>query len=244
MIRCTNLTKRFGARAAVDGVTLEVRAGEVCALLGPNGAGKSTLLRMLAGLLDPDGGSASVAGYDCRASSIALRRSIGVVPDNLALLPELTIEEQLMASARVYGLDRRMARERAHDLLELLELSAVRRTLARDGSHGMRKKTAIALALLHNPGAVMLDEPFEGVDPASAESLAGLFAAMARRGAAVLFSSHMLDLVDRIATQVVVLRDGRVVRNEAASPTKRAAALYFDAIGSQPERDIAWLVSR
>jgi ABC-2 type transport system ATP-binding protein len=244
MISYAGLTKRFGRHAAVDGVGFEIRAGEVCALMGPNGAGKSTLLRLLSGLLPADGGVASVAGHNPGAPSTEFRKAIGVVPDNLALLPELTIQEQLAASGQVYGLDRRTTRRRSQDLLELLELFDVRQTYAREGSHGMRKKTAIALALLHNPAVLLLDEPFEGVDPASAETLSTLLAEMGRRGTTILFSSHMLPLVDRIAARIIVMRDGRVARNAVVSDLPGgAAALYFDSLGARPARDIAWLGS-
>jgi ABC-2 type transport system ATP-binding protein len=242
MITCAGLTKRFGRQAAVDDVGFELRAGEICALMGPNGAGKSTLLRLLSGLMPADGGVASVAGHDPRASSPAFRRAIGVLPDNLALLPELTIEEQLAASGPLYGLDRSVARRRSWELLEVLDLFDVRQTYAREGSHGMRKKTAIALALLHNPSVLLLDEPFEGIDPASAAMISALFASMAGRGTTVLFSSHTLPVVERIATRVVVMRDGRIARDAPDSPAS-AAALYFDCIGATPARDIEWLGS-
>lgn len=245
MISCAGLTKRFGRHAAVDGVGFELRAGEVCALLGPNGAGKSTLLRLLAGLLPADGGVASVAGHSPHASSAAFRKAIGVVPDNLALLPELTIEEQLAASGPIYGLDRRTTRERAQELLELLDLAGVRRTYAREGSHGMRKKTAIALALLHDPAVLLLDEPFEGLDPASAAALSVLFVTIGKRGTTILFSSHMLALVDRIAGRVVVMRDGRLVSDALTSALPRGAeGLYVDSVGAPGAREIAWLGSR
>ena len=242
MISCSGLTKRFGKHAAVDGVGFELRAGEVCALIGPNGAGKSTLLRLLSGLLTADGGVASVAGHNPFASSSGFRKAIGVVPDNLALLPELTIEEQLEASGPIYGLDRPTTRKRSQELLEILELFDVRRTYARKGSHGMRKKTAIAMALLHNPAVLLLDEPFEGVDPASAAALSALFSAAALRGTTILFSSHLLPLVDRIAGRVVVMRDGRAVCNALRSDLPRGAeGLYFDSVGVPGAREIAWL---
>jgi ABC-2 type transport system ATP-binding protein len=236
------LTKRFGRRVAVDGAGFELAAGEVCALMGPNGAGKSTLIRLLAGLLHPDAGTANVAGHDPSLSSIAFRKSIGVVPDNLALLPELTLEEQLAASGPIYGLDRRTTRERSRHLLEALQLYEVRDTYAREGSHGMRKKTAIALALLHNPPVLLLDEPFEGVDPTSSDTLAALLAEAARRGTTVLFSSHALPAVQRIAGHFLVMHDGRILRN--TSSCDGAESLYFEAIGASPQRDLPWLGSR
>lgn len=245
MISCAGLTKRFGQHAAVDGAGFEICEGEVCALIGPNGAGKSTLLRLLSGVLHADGGVASVAGFNPQTGSTAFRKAIGVVPENLALLPELTIEEQLAASGPVYGLDKQTTRRRAQELLEILELVHVRRTYAREGSHGMRKKTAIALALLHNPAVVLLDEPFEGVDPASTEAILSLFATMSRRGTTLLFSSHMLTLMNRIASRVILMRDGTVARDAVASNLPSGVeGLYFDFVGVPAARDVAWLGSQ
>ncbi|MGH9629021.1 MAG: ABC transporter ATP-binding protein, partial [Bryobacteraceae bacterium] len=158
MISCSNITKSFGELRALSNITFDVKAGRICALLGPNGAGKSTLVKILTGLLRPTHGSATVAGYNTRDGGPPLKRCIGVVPEGLALFDDLTIEEHLHMSGPIYGLNRQTTRERASQLLRMLALEDGRRRFMRDCSHGMRKKTALALALLHSPPVLILDE--------------------------------------------------------------------------------------
>jgi ABC-2 type transport system ATP-binding protein len=244
-ILCRNIAKRFRALTAVDGVTFSVASGEICTILGPNGAGKSTLIRMLCGLALPDSGDLSVCGHSPCVDRQAFRKRIGVVPENLGLLPELTVEEHLRMSGPIYGLDRRTTRRRSDEVLEFLGLSEGRKTYARECSHGMRKKTALAMALLHNPELLMLDEPFEGVDPASAETVRLLLLAAAGRGITVLLTSHILSLVDRISQHVLFLRQGRIVLD---SPMKdlghdTAEQAYFELVERPVFRDLEWLHS-
>jgi ABC-2 type transport system ATP-binding protein len=244
MIRCDNLTKRYGPLTAVDNVSLGISRGEVCAVLGPNGAGKSTLIRMLCGLTVPDGGSVSVAGFDPWRQPQALRRAIGVVPENLALLPELTIEEQLLTSGPVYGLTRAETHHRSAELLHFFGLWEKRRTLARQGSHGMRKKTALAMAMLHNPSVLILDEPFEGIDPASAETIRMLLRAVSSRGITLLLTSHILSMVDRISDRVMLISHGRLVWNSTVKELPHTAeSLYFELVQAPEFRDLEWLHS-
>lgn len=244
MIGCQNLTKRFGALTAVDGVTLEIARGEVCAVLGPNGAGKSTLIRMLCGLTVPDAGTVRIAGLDPWRQPQQLRRSIGVVPENLALLPELTIEEQLLTSGPIYGLTRVQTRHRTDELLHFFGLYEKRRTLARQGSHGMRKKTALAMALIHNPAVLILDEPFEGIDPVSAETIRMLLRAVSSRGITLLLTSHILSMVDRISDRVMLISHGRLVWNSTVQELPHTAeALYFELVQAPEFRDLEWLHS-
>lgn len=245
MISCSSLTRRFHNLTAVDQISFEIPPGEICSILGPNGAGKSTLIRMLCGLLEPDAGTVRIAGYDPRKQPRELRSVIGVVPDNLALLPELTIEEQLAMSGPIYGLDRRTTHARSEELLRLLGMWETRRTFARDGSHGMRKKTALAMALLHNPRVLILDEPFEGIDPASAETIRLLLKAISGRGITILLTSHILSLVDRISDRVMLIRDGRLVWNSPTSELPHTAeTLYFDLVETPAFGDLEWLQSR
>lgn len=245
-IACHSVTKRFRALTAVDGVTFSVAPGEICTILGPNGAGKSTLIRMLCGLTLPDGGELSVAGHDPRsADRFVFRKRIGVVPENLGLLPELTVEEHLAMSGPIYGLDRRTTRQRAAELLVFLGLSEKRRTYARECSHGMRKKTALAMSLLHNPEVLILDEPFEGVDPASSETIRLLLQAAAGRGVTVLLTSHILSLVDRISNRLLLMREGRVVLETPMRDLEHATAeqAYFDLVEAPAFQDLEWLHS-
>ncbi|MGC4055125.1 MAG: ABC transporter ATP-binding protein [Paludibaculum sp.] len=247
-IQCRRVTRRFGALTAVDDVSLDVPAGEICSILGPNGAGKSTFLRLLCGLARPDAGEISVAGFDPAdpATRLQFRRRIGVVPENLALLPELTIEEHLRLTGPIYGLDKATSRTRSEELLQALALSAKRHTYARECSHGMRKKTALAIALLHNPSVLMLDEPFEGVDPVSVETIRRLLEAAASRGVTILLTSHILSLVDRISSRIVLLRDGRILHDAPASAMTHANVeeLYFELVEQPSAPELSWLDSR
>ena len=245
MIACAGLTKRFGSLTAVNQISFEVSRGEVCTILGPNGAGKSTLIRMLCGLERPDGGHVSIDGFDPQERSRNLLRKIGVVPDTLALLPELTIEEQLAMCGPIYGLDRRTTRARSGQLLRLLGVYDTRHTLARECSHGMRKKTALAMALLHNPAVLILDEPFEGLDPVASESIRSLFKAISGRGITVLLTSHILSLVGRMADRLMLIREGRLVWNAPiADAPSDIESLYFELVESPIGEDLAWLRSQ
>jgi ABC-2 type transport system ATP-binding protein len=237
------VSKRFAERTVLDQVSFEVQAGELCALLGPNGAGKSTLLRILTGLLPPDAGEAVVGGLPVAGSPAELRRKIGVVPENLALFPELTIEEHLYMSGPIYGLDKHTTRERSKQLLQTLGIYETRHTFAKECSHGMRKKTALAMALLHNPPVLFLDEPFEGVDPVSSETLRQLLESMASRGITVLLTSHILSLVDRVAQRLMLLREGKLVWNSLVSelPGGSAETLYFDLVETPATEELPWL---
>lgn len=246
-IHCRQVTRRYGRLTAVDDVSLDVPDGAICSILGPNGAGKSTLLRLLCGLAAPDSGTISVAGFDpaSDATRLAFRRRIGVVPENLALLPELTIDEHLRLTGPIYGLDTATARARSEQLLDALALSAKRHTYARECSHGMRKKTALAIALLHNPAVLLLDEPFEGVDPASVEVIRRLLQAAAARGITILLTSHILSLVERISHRIILLRDGRILHDAAAGATTHANVeeLYFQLVETPAAPELSWLGS-
>jgi ABC-2 type transport system ATP-binding protein len=243
MIEAQGLTKRFGRLTAVDQVTLDVHPGEICSILGPNGAGKSTLISILTGLARADQGTVRVAGLPPSDETLEFRRRIGVVPESLALLPELTIEEHLALSGPLYGLSRLATRERSEELLQLLDLAAKRRTFARECSHGMRKKTALAMALLHNPQVVILDEPFEGIDPVSVETIRAVLTGAARHGLTVLLTSHILSLVDRVSDRVLLIRDGRVVRDIRGEDLRasNAEAIYFETVERPDVRELEWL---
>ena len=245
MISCSNLSKRFGDLAAVDRVSFDVHRGEICALLGPNGAGKSTLVKMLCGLLAPDDGRAHVAQFDIAGDTLELRRSIGVVPDTLALFSELTIDEHLAMSGPIYGLDQATTRSRTEQLLRVLGLDETRHTFAKDCSHGMRKKTALAMALLHSPSVLFLDEPFEGIDPVSAETIRLQLRWMSRRGITVLLTSHILSLVEGVADRLMLLRGGRLVWNSPMSEVQtRIQDLYFELAEAPATEELTWLQSQ
>ncbi|MBI1357028.1 MAG: ATP-binding cassette domain-containing protein [Acidobacteria bacterium] len=244
MVSCSNLVKRFGRFTAVDDVSFRVERGTICALIGANGAGKTTTLGMLTGMLLPTAGRILVAGASIEDDPVELRRRTGVVPDSLGLFDALTVEEHLRLSASVYGLEREVARRRCEDLLALLSLDSARRRFAADCSHGMRKKLALALAVLHNPAVLFLDEPFEGMDPVAAETVRHALGAAARRGTTVLFTSHSLNLVERLADQVVFIHHGRVALDRPISDLPKALhELYFETLGQPDHGRMEWLGS-
>ena len=241
MIDARDLTKRFGELTAVAGVSLRVESG-ICAVLGPNGAGKSTLLKLMTGLLAPDSGSTRICDLDVAEHPIEVRRLIGVVPEDLGLFDSLTVEEHLELCGSVYGLDRKEARARASDLLRVLGLDHARDVFLDQCSHGMRKKTALAMALLHNPRVLFLDEPFEGIDPVSSKTIDALLRSAASRGIAVLLTSHILSIVERLADPIIMIRGGRMVWNSSTDPrTRPLEEIYFELVEQAPAPALAWL---
>jgi len=215
------LTKSFGGRPAVAGLDLDVPTGSFCGLVGPNGSGKTTTLRMAAGLQRPDGGQVWVCGHDTWAEPVAVRRLLGVVPDPLHLFNRLTANELLGHLGELRGMDRDQVRSRRDELLSVLGLSEAASEQIGGYSHGMRKKTAMAAALLHRPPLLLLDEPFEGVDPVSAVTIRDLLDRYRRSGGTVVFSSHVMDLVERFCDHVAVMAHGRLL---AAGPTDQVRA--------------------
>ena len=241
MIYCQNLRKNFGSLVAVDQVSFEVTGG-VCALLGPNGAGKSTLLKLLTGLLKPDEGSISVGAHEVSKHEAKAKRMLGIVPDDLGLLDSLTIKEHLELSGRVYGLDREQIAHRTESLVQILGLQEALHTFLGKCSHGTRKKTALALALLHNPCILLLDEPFEGTDPISSKAIQQLFTSMAGRGATIFFVAHSLTVVTQVANQVMMMHRGRLVWNSAISALSRPLEeMYFGLVETPGVEALRWL---
>ena len=242
MIECRNLVRDFGEFRAVDGVSFSVPRGTICALLGPNGAGKSTIVKMLTGLLPPTAGTVSVAGLDPGKDTLELRKIYGILPEGLGLFDDLTIEEHLALSGPIYGLSARETARRADQLLRLLDLEQGRHTFLSECSHGMRKKTSLALALLHNPRVLFLDEPFEGVDPVTSKTIRDLLAAIAGRGITIFLTSHILSIVDRLAGQILMLRKGSIVWNSEISEVGQPLEdLYFDLVEPPRTEDLEWL---
>jgi ABC-2 type transport system ATP-binding protein len=244
VISCHQLTRRFGDFTAVDSISLEVAKGSICAVLGPNGAGKSTTVAMLTGLLAPTLGDATICGVDVIREPVAAKRKIGVLPEDLGLFDDLTIEEHLELTGDIYGLGRDTTHERIERLLSVLGLVNGRRTFARACSHGMRKKTAFAMALLPNPEALFLDEPFEAVDPVTASVMADILRQAASRGVTVFLTSHILAMADRIADQFIMIRSGRIVLNSSAADlTRPLEELYFELAETPVLADLEWLGS-
>ena len=242
MIRCRELTKRFGDFTAVEAISFEVAQGAICAVLGPNGAGKSTTVGMLTGLLTPTSGEIQVCGLDVAREGAAVRQKIGVLPETLGLFDELTIEEHLLLTGDIYGLSGEETRRRIDSLIPILGLDNGRNTFARACSHGMRKKTSFAMALLPNPSALFLDEPFEAVDPVTSAVMADVLRKAAARGVTVFLTSHILPMAGRLADQFMIIRGGRLVLNCKAGELPRPLEeLYFELAEAPLTVDLPWL---
>jgi ABC-2 type transport system ATP-binding protein len=240
-VHCNRVTRRYSGRAAVDAVTFTIDGG-ICAFLGPNGAGKSTLFKLLAGLESADAGTLQIAGLDVRRDAAQLKQIIGVLPDQLGLFEPLTLLENLRCVGPIYGLSADETLARANSLLTLLDLDNVRHTLASESSYGMRKKTALAMALLHNPRVLILDEPFEGIDPSSSRTIEQALLETARRGVTILLTSHLLPLVERFASRILLMKHGAIAWDSAAQPTDISLeAIYFSLIGEPAKETPSWL---
>src|SRR5246127_3999855 len=210
-IRTEQLTRRFGALTAVDGVDLCVNAGQFFGFLGPNGAGKSTTIKMLTGLLAPTSGRMELLGLDFQRNPIDVKRQIGEVPEGMGLFERLTGSEYLHFVGRMYGLDSATTAKRTTELLEFMQLADREKTLIADYSHGMQKKLALAAAVIHGPRILFLDEPFEGVDALAAGALKALLARMTERGTTIFLTSHVLEIVERLCSHVAIIHKGRLV---------------------------------
>jgi ABC-2 type transport system ATP-binding protein len=246
-IETQGLTRLFDGKPAVEDLALRVPVGSFYGFLGPNGAGKSTTMKLLTGLLAPTAGSARVLDHELSASSIEVRRHVGVVPDGLQLFERLTGAEQLRITGRLYGLDGATAARRTEELLETLDLAPQAGQLVGEYSHGMKKKLALACALIHGPRLLFLDEPFEGIDAIAVAGIRGLLQDLVARGALTVFlTSHVLEVVERLVTHVGIIHRGRLVRQGTLDEVRAAGTLeemFIRAVGEerQATRELSWL---
>ncbi|MCO8301281.1 MULTISPECIES: ABC transporter ATP-binding protein [Streptomyces] len=209
-VRVRGLTKRYGEQIAVAGIDLDLPAGQFIGLVGPNGAGKTTTLSMITGLLRPDAGTVEIGGHDVWRDPVEVKARIGVLPEGLRMFERLSGRELLTYTGRLRGLPGEEVDKRATQLLDVLDLAGSQNKLVIDYSTGMRKKIGLAAALLHNPEVLFLDEPFEGVDPISAQTIRGVLERYTRSGATVVFSSHVMELVESLCDWVAVIAKGRI----------------------------------
>jgi len=229
-IQTENLTRRFNDLTAVDRLNLAVPRGVIFGFLGPNGAGKSTTINMLTSLLPPTAGTAKVGGFDIQKDSLEVKRRIGVVPEGLSLYERLTASEQIELVGRLHGLSYAEISRRIPSLLELLELEDSADKMILDYSHGMRKKTAMACALVHAPEILFLDEPFEGIDPISTRAIKELLRDMVnQRGTTVFFSTHVMELAERFCDQVGIINKGQLAGVGSIPELRQRAGLPDDA---------------
>ncbi len=228
-IAVRDLRKVYSGKAAVDGLTLAVPRGCFFGFLGPNGAGKTTTIRMLIGLAPPTSGSIEILGLPMPERGLEIKRRIGVVPDESVLFDRLTGREFLEFAGRMYGLDRRVAAGRARELLTLFELDAEMRKLIAEYSKGMRKRLAMAAALIHRPEVFLLDEPFEGVDAVGARMMKDLLTDQVRQGATVFLTSHVLEVVERLCDRVAIIHEGRLVMEDSMAGLREGSETLEDA---------------
>jgi ABC-2 type transport system ATP-binding protein len=213
MISIDRLTKRFGTQVAVDALTLDVPGGQIVGFLGPNGAGKSTTLRMLTGMIEPTSGSARIAGYDLTTDPVEVKRHVGFVPDSGAVFESLTGLEYLTMVAALYGIPEDAAVDRIKQFITFFDLSFATLTdkLLGAYSKGMRRKVVITAALLHNPPVVFFDEPLDGLDANAAVGFKALIQTLAHEGKTIVYSSHILDVVERVCDRVIIIDKGKLL---------------------------------
>ncbi|QIS22911.1 ABC transporter ATP-binding protein [Nocardia terpenica] len=247
-LRLGGLYKRFGGPWVVDGVSLEVPAGSFFGLVGPNGAGKTTTLSMAVGLLRPDAGQAHIFGVDVWSDPVRAKAIVGVLPDGLALPERLTGRELLTYTGLLRGMTPATVAERTQELLAVLELTGAENTLVVDYSAGMRKKIGLATALLHGPRLLVLDEPFEAVDPVSASTIRTILQRFVSGGGSVVLSSHVMALVENLCDNLAVIDRGRVVAAGTVGAVRGEGTLeeaFVRLVGGRVGGDegLSWLAS-
>lgn len=247
-IHVRGLSKCYGDKAAISGLDLEVPQGSFFGFLGPNGAGKTTTIHILIGLLPATSGEVEVLGMQVPGQLDSIKRLVGVVPDESALFDRLTGSEFLEFVGRMYGLSRAVAASRSRELMELFELQKNASTLVAGYSKGMKKRLALAGALIHRPQLFLLDEPFEGVDPLGARLMKEILMEQVERGATVFITSHVLEVVERLCDRVAIISDGRLVA-EGSVPELRSAQETLEDIflrvvgGEKAVHRLDWLLA-
>ncbi len=228
-IEIRNLRKVYGDKAAVDGLTLSVPQGCFFGFLGPNGAGKTTTIRMLMGLAPPTSGSIELLGLPMPERALDIKKQIGLVPDESLLFDHLTGGEFIEFAGRIYGLERITARARAEELLDLFELGNIPKKLITEYSKGMRKRVAMAAALIHRPRLFLMDEPFEGVDAVGARLMKEILLEQVRHGATIFLTSHVLEVVERLCERVAIIHEGKLIAEGLMEDMRGTAETLEDA---------------
>lgn len=245
-IRVTGLVKSYGNKPALQGLDLTVPQGSFFGFLGPNGAGKTTTIHILIGLLEATEGKVEVLGMPVPGEMAAIKRSIGVVPDESVLFDRLTGVEFLDFVGRMYSLPRATAADRARELMGLFELDTMNASLIAGYSKGMKKRLALAAALIHRPKLFLLDEPFEGVDPVGARMMKEILIQQVGQGATVFLTSHVLEVVERLCDRVAIIDQGKVVVEGSVSELRTAEETLEDAFvrvvgGERQLQSLNWL---
>ncbi|HEY7122437.1 MAG TPA: ABC transporter ATP-binding protein [Ktedonobacterales bacterium] len=249
------LVRTFGSKIAVDDLNLRVRRGEFFGFLGPNGAGKSTTIKLMVGSLRPSAGSVWISGVNVWEDPLRARSLMGVLPEQLNLYERLSGREFLTFAGHMYGLKKGEVQQRAQDLLSVLTLNDDADKLIVDYSVGMRKKIALAAALIHRPQVLFLDEPFEGIDPISSRIIRNILRDLTSAGVTIFFSSHIMEVVERLCSRVGIINQGKLVaegtlqelraRASQSGHTGEGATLediFLEVVGAPQERgNLSWL---
>jgi len=246
MIRLEELTKRYGTFTAVDGIDLEARKGELFGLLGPNGAGKTSTLRMIAGILQPDGGRVTIDGFDVVRDPYRAKARLGYIPDRPFVYEKLTGTELLRFAAGLYGQRGEEIEERIRELLALWDLERWADELVESYSHGMRQKLIISSAFVHRPRALVIDEPMVGLDPRAARLLKDLLRAFAENGGCALISTHTLEFAEVLCDRLAVIAEGRIVaqgtmdelRGQAEAADSGLEDIFLRLTGGESQREL------
>ncbi len=244
-IETENLTKIYGQKSVVDNLSLSIDQGDIFTLLGANGSGKSTTVKMLTGLLEPTRGDARILNQSILAENLELKKQIGVLPESLALFESLSVWEHILLTGEVYGLAKTETVYRGGQLLKYLDLWEDRFARIEQCSFGMKKKCALALALIHNPKVAFLDEPFEGVDPISSRNIKEAILLKSRRGCTFFITSHSLEIMEQIIDSFAILSHGEIVYQANArtlkSENKSLEAIYFEYVKNDLNGDLEWM---
>ena len=220
MLNIQNLTKRYGSKTAVDNLSLHIEAGEICAFIGHNGAGKTTTLKSVAGILRFDAGEIRIAGTSIRTDPLACKRKLAYIPDNPDLYDYMTGIQYLNFIANIFGVSAADRQARIRELAERFELTNDLAQPIAAYSHGMKQKLAIISAWLHAPQLVVMDEPFVGLDPKAAHLLKGMMRELCDRGGAIFFSTHVLEVAEKLCDKVAILRAGKLIRSGTMDEVK------------------------
>ena len=246
VVETTGLTRDFGAFRAVSNLGIQVEYGSFYGFLGPNGAGKSTTIKILTGLLAPTAGEVRIFGKELVADGSYIKQRIGVVPEDLALFENLTAREYLTFIARMYRVPKASIESRREELLSLMGLEDTKKTLVLEFSHGMRKKLALAAALIHDPELLFLDEPFEGIDAIASRTIRTVLDRFVKKGSTIFITSHILEIVEKLCTHIGIIRKSELVSQGTLADLSRGGSLesaFVDVIGDtgEPALQLSWL---
>ena len=247
MIELKNLTKRYGKFTAVNAISVAIPRGTLYGLLGPNGAGKTTTMRMIAGILRPTSGTATVAGFDVVSQPLQAKQRLGFIPDRPFVYDKLTGAEFLRFVAGLYGQSGPEIEKRTDELLEMFELTPWKHELTESYSHGMRQKLIISSALVHRPEVIVVDEPMVGLDPKSARLLKDIFRHFVGRGGTVLMSTHTLEIAEVMCDQIGIVFGGQIaaagtmaeIRQQTSSGNASLEDVFLKLTGGLAERELS-----